>query len=58
MSKKTNYPEYPGSAWDYAVRESARYALRKPNKVICIYCHEQGIKEIEHKEDCPAKDEK
>src|SRR5688572_5156270 len=56
MAKKTNkYPPYPGSGRDYAVVETARQALRKPNKNICIYCHAQAVTEdaIQHAADCP-----
>lgn len=55
-----NYPPYPGSNWDYACKETARMALRKPNKKICIYCHGQckADEKIPHKPDCPARNEK
>lgn len=55
--KQSKYPPYPGSGYDYSVVESARQHLRKPNRVICIYCHGQAVTEpdIIHKEDCPAK---
>lgn len=55
--KTTKYPPYPESNGDYAVKEMARQALRKPNKNICLYCHGQAIseKDITHKDDCPAK---
>ena len=61
MKTKRRYPQYPDSAWDYSVVESARQALQKPNKVICIYCHGQAISEEalkkKHNHDCPAKEE-
>ena len=57
--KKGKYPPYPGSNWDYAVRESARQMLQKPNRVICLYCRHQAVKpeDLKHEPDCPAKDE-
>lgn len=62
MAKRDKYPPYPGSGRDYAVRHSAKIALRQPNKVICIYCHAQALSEDElkgkHQPDCPAKDHK
>jgi hypothetical protein len=49
------YPEYPSASWDYAVIESARQRLIKPNKRICLYCHAQALSEakIVHEVDCP-----
>jgi hypothetical protein len=59
MKRPPKYPAYPGSNWDYSIRESARQTLVKPNKAICIYCHAQAKtnKGIKHEHDCPAKDE-
>ena len=57
--KPSKYPPYPGSGWDYAVKESDLQALRKPNKVICIYCRHQAVTEdaLTHEPDCPARNE-
>jgi hypothetical protein len=57
-SKPSKYVPYPGSNWDYSVRESARQALVKPNKAICLYCHAQAQnnQSIKHATDCPARD--
>lgn len=59
-TKTRKYPPYPGSGMDYAIVHSAKMALRKPNKRICIYCHGQAptIEEISHADDCPARNEK
>ncbi len=56
--KQSKYPPYPGSNWDYAVKESARSMLVPPSKCICLYCHQQAVKEAQiiHAPDCPAKD--
>jgi hypothetical protein len=55
--KNRKYPPYPSAAWDYAVQETARQKLRKPNKFICIYCHGQSLQEqdLKHEPDCPAR---
>lgn len=55
--QKSKYPPYPSSGWDYAVIHSASTELRKPNKVICIYCRCQALTEdqLKHADDCPAK---
>jgi hypothetical protein len=52
---KASYPPYPDSNWDYAVRETARMKLEKPNRHICLYCHGQAKNEIliKHNDDCP-----
>ena len=54
--KKSKYPPYPASNRDYAVIESARQQLVKPNKAICIYCRKQAPSEnsIIHAGDCPV----
>jgi hypothetical protein len=56
---KAKYPPYPGSSYDYAVIHYASTLLKKGNKAICIYCHEQAINEtkLNHKSDCPAREE-
>lgn len=58
--QQSKYPPYPGSGYDYSVIESARQMLRKPNKVICIYCRHQSVSEdkLTHESDCPARNEK
>lgn len=55
--KTSKYPPYPGSNRDYAVRESARSMLVKPNKAICIYCRRQAVDNasLTHEGDCPAR---
>jgi len=56
MPKMPKYPPYPGSNWDYSIVESARQALRKPNRNICLYCHAQAVTtELPHAGDCPAR---
>lgn len=58
---RRRYPPYPGSGMDYAVIHTARMALRKPNRVICIYCHCQAKTGPEligkHEPDCPARND-
>jgi hypothetical protein len=58
--KPSKYTPYPGSNWDYSVTETARMALHKPNKSICIYCHGQAATDsaIIHQDDCPARNER
>ena len=55
MKKKSKYPPYPGSGRDYAIVQSAAFALQPPNKNICIYCRQQEMTErkIQHDTDCP-----
>jgi hypothetical protein len=59
MKTKQKYPPYPDTNWDYSAKMAAAQQLIPPNKVICIYCCKQAVKEpqIKHEPDCPAKDE-
>ena len=61
MKRKSKYPPYPESGWDYAVKMSAASKLQKPNKCICIYCYGQALTEElltnKHESDCPARKE-
>lgn len=52
------YPPYPESDWDWEVKTTASQALEPPNKVICIYCHDQAVTQdkLTHEADCPAKE--
>jgi hypothetical protein len=58
---RPKYPDYPDSNWDYAVKETARMALKPGNKRICIYCHAQGKTQEDvrkaHAADCPARND-
>lgn len=59
MKKRSKYPPHPQSNWCYATRHTASINLKKPNKLICIYCHGQCVKgPIPHQPDCPAKNVK
>lgn len=53
---RPRFPPYPSLAYDYGALMAAAQDLRKPNKVICLYCRAQAPSDpgIKHHPECPV----